>query len=347
MKTIGSILQPISDQSPPVQKKLKERLLGKSPARHFNGEPFACPSLDPYFKYYAEQCSLALFDGATSSTTHQDVLDMIDLLRTPITREELKQRICRHPSSSNATTDQDPLIHLAARSILMINLGDFRGTIANRSQLTWEDGCLKSCVQKHFHQPALRSYDSVKLEKSFTARNLSSIGGLRVSFTSNLADHLRLTHDDQVVEIFHQVSFLEYQRGSSLYPDGLVDETFRTLALLFPQSDWSMRRWLRKTCSSQNAVVDERVLRCGWCRTEDRQIQNFHFWHDRLVMLKQLYDEARPGTVSQWWHDRRNGVQWYTFWVAVLVLLLTVFFGLVQSIEGALQVYKAYHPTKT
>jgi hypothetical protein len=27
------------------------------------------------------------------------------------------------------------------------------------------------------------------------------------------------------------------------------------------------------------------------------------------------------------------------------VLCLTIFFGVVQSVEGALQVYKAYHPT--
>lgn len=56
-------------------------------------------------------------------------------------------------------------------------------------------------------------------------------------------------------------------------------------------------------------------------------------------MLKQVYDEAQPKTLRQWWHDRRNAVQWYTFWVAVLVLILTVVFGLIQSIEGAIQAY--------
>ena len=41
-------------------------------------------------------------------------------------------------------------------------------------------------------------------------------------------------------------------------------------------------------------------------------------------MLKQAFDEAQPKTIRQWWYDSRNGVQWYTFWVAVLVLVLTV-----------------------
>ena len=54
---------------------------------------------------------------------------------------------------------------------------------------------------------------------------------------------------------------------------------------------------------------------------------------------------TKPSTISQFRYDRRNGVQWYTFWVAVLVLVLTVAFGVIQSIEGALQAYKAYYPT--
>ena len=33
---------------------------------------------------------------------------------------------------------------------------------------------------------------------------------------------------------------------------------------------------------------------------KERQIDNFEFWHDRLVMLKQAFDEADPKTVRQW-----------------------------------------------
>lgn len=142
---------------------------------------------------------------------------------------------------------------------------------------------------------------------------------------------------------------------SSILPTGLAEETLRTLALLFPQAEFSRARgadrnkttWLKKLYEryeKSNCVADRRLTRCGNLNTSERQVQNFKFWRDRLVVLKQAYDEATPSTLSQWWHDRRNGVQWYTFWVAVLVLTLTIFFGLVQSIEGALQVYKAYNP---
>jgi len=112
--------------------------------------------------------------------------------------------------------------------------------------------------------------------------------------------------------------------------------------LLFPKHDWATQKWLNKQTTRLNRF-DGAVQSCGALRLDERQIERFRFWHDRLIMLKQAFDQSRPANISQWWFDRRNGVQWYTFWVATWVLFLTIFLGLVQSIERALQVYKAYH----
>lgn len=141
----------------------------------------------------------------------------------------------------------------------------------------------------------------------------------------------------------HWSSRLTAYQVSNLYPDGLKEETLRTLSLIFPQHDAQTLRWFKGYADSSR--IDKTLLRCDPLRLDDRQIERFHFWHDRLIILKQAFDESRPATISQWWHDRRNGVQWYTFWVAGAVLFLTIFFGIVQSVEGALQVYKAYYPT--
>jgi hypothetical protein len=89
--------------------------------------------------------------------------------------------------------------------------------------------------------------------------------------------------------------------------------------------------------------LDSQARKCGRLSTEDRQIHEFKYWHDRLVILKQTFDEQEPSTLHQWWYDRRGRIQWYTFWVAALVLSLTVLFGFMQVIEGALQINKAYH----
>ncbi len=143
--------------------------------------------------------------------------------------------------------------------------------------------------------------------------------------------------------------------GSSLFPDGLVDETLRTLALLFPQSEFSglhprrsdrhKRKWfLSLRGDDEPRSPDARLALCGNLQAEQRQIESFKFWRDRLVILKQAYDDATPRSLAHWWRDRRDGVQWYNFWVAILVLAITVLLGIIQCIEGALQIYQAYGP---
>jgi hypothetical protein len=130
--------------------------------------------------------------------------------------------------------------------------------------------------------------------------------------------------------------------GSYIFPKGLLEETLRTLALLLPQHDPCTGKWYRKY--GNELSLDSSAVKCGQLNSEDRQIEKFSFWHDRLVILKQVFDDAEPSTVKQWWRDRRKRVQWYTFWVAALVLALTILFGLAQCIEGGLQAWKAFHP---
>lgn len=90
--------------------------------------------------------------------------------------------------------------------------------------------------------------------------------------------------------------------------------------------------------------LDINACRCGQLRAEDRQIDEFKYWRDRLVILKQVFDEAEPTSWSQWWYDRRKGMQRYPFLIAAAALALTLVIGLVQCIEGGLQVYKTFHP---
>lgn len=132
--------------------------------------------------------------------------------------------------------------------------------------------------------------------------------------------------------------------ASPPFPDGFIDETLRTLSLLFPQNDRKSYRWVRSQIVEH--TLDSSILRCGNLRAQNRRFEHFPFWHDRLVILKQAFDESSPRGLRQWWKDRRNSVQWYTFWVAVLVFAMTLFFGLVQSVEGALQVYLSWKALK-
>jgi hypothetical protein len=125
-----------------------------------------------------------------------------------------------------------------------------------------------------------------------------------------------------------------------LLPEGLVDETLSTLALLLPSYDRQTCKWFKKLPSAPS--IDPLVIRCGHLKTDDRQIERFRFWHDRLVILKQAFDEAEPRKLSQWWYDRRRGAVWFGFWNAVAILVLTaltLIFGLVQCVESGIQVW--------
>ena len=57
------------------------------------------------------------------------------------------------------------------------------------------------------------------------------------------------------------------------------------------------------------------------------------------MVLKQAFDVSEPHKLSLWWHDDRKKVQWYTFWIAALVLILTIVFGLIQSAAAVVQAW--------
>ncbi|KAH7384244.1 hypothetical protein DE146DRAFT_622504 [Phaeosphaeria sp. MPI-PUGE-AT-0046c] len=305
-------------------------------------------TLDAYWAFYRIQCERALHDDGRhiQCRTHKDVQEIIKMLQAGHSRCEIRD-ILRHQFTkqhANELTILNNSIDLAASILLMIEFADDPYRFSGARRLCWERGSLKDCIANCFDSPPKLGHEGTKLPRMFNAVSLQRIAGVHVVPTSNLLDHMRLTHDDTRLLIFNNASVLKRQSQDSMFPASLIEETLATLALLFPSDDAAVREWYDNI--SVGASVDSQVVMCGWLKTDDRQIEKFKHWHDRLVVLKQVFDEATPRTMSQWWHDRRNGVQWYTFWVAIVVLALTLTFGLIQSIEGALQVYGTFRDNK-
>jgi hypothetical protein len=84
-----------------------------------------------------------------------------------------------------------------------------------------------------------------------------------------------------------------------------VEETLRTLSLLLPPNDKKSIAWFRREQrrNLNDEFIDGKAIKCRPLRMKERQIGNFEFWHDRLVMLKQAFDEADPKTVRQYVRD--------------------------------------------
>ncbi|KAK3934495.1 hypothetical protein QBC46DRAFT_427126 [Diplogelasinospora grovesii] len=311
--------------------------------------------------YYPRQCDiiggLINDDNLRASVrTHGDIVRIAQLLQQPLSRDQVREAMANFlatPYSSESDSESitpekghDMAINLVARLMLMMRIGNVEHEcIGGRQLLEWEGGgSLQKFVHQHFSKPARRSHERIRLEKQFNALNLHRIAGIEIRWTDNLADHLLMMNDDKTVAIFRHASFLELQRHNDMYPAGLIDETIRTLSLLFPRDDGPTRRWYRNVCTEHKGRHDPHLATTGILDAESRDFDNFPYWHDRLVVLKSVYDEARPANLRQWWYDDRNPVEWYTFWTAVMVLILTMLFGLIQCVEGGLQVWKAWNP---
>jgi len=95
--------------------------------------------------------------------------------------------------------------------------------------------------------------------------------------------------------------------NSELLPPELVKETLKTLSMLFPHKEFSSRvgvgfkhqkgKWLKATCGTWEAKtggkVDSQLFSCpALVPFEGRRIKTFQYWRDRLVALKQKYDEG-------------------------------------------------------
>ena len=129
-------------------------------------------------------------------------------------------------------------------------------------------------------------------------------------------------------------------------PADLLHETLQTFALLLPRANGECKTWFerayKKVESRHSDAIDPKAADIA-VGSKDRAQWKFEFWHERLRIIPKAYDESEPSTLSQRWNDRRKKVQWYTFWVAILILFLTIVFGMVQAVTGILQVYAAFH----
>ena len=187
--------------------------------------------------------------------------------------------------------------------------------------------------------PSDAPQESIKLPQSFTADQIERIGGIEIHWTDNLADHLLLRDDDTKLFLFHHVSILKTYTLSpcSPYPRALLEETIRTISLLLPPILGKPNPFFLR--DPKLHTLDQGALLCPRLNSTERQIIKFSYWRDRLALLKRTFDEAEPQTLRQLWEDDRKKQQWFTFWVAVLVFVMTVFFGVVQSAGAWVQAW--------
>lgn len=311
---------------------------------------------DAYFEHYTAECHRALHAGRGEHITirkHADIAAIARELQDGLTKEDIADRLVTLDTQQRDDAIKKRMaegsLRLVARLLAMVDIGPISPYhIQGPTPLDWSDdsSTIQSTINNYFIKSTTPA-GAVKLSRDFTAVNIERFAGIKIVWTNNLADHLRFVDDDTKLCVFHHTNFLRHQ-DDSILPDGLAEETMRTLSLLFPRFDKSTRRWLASYAEKDRdfTMLDNGLLECARLHESERGAEKFEYWRDELITIAEVFDRSRGRTLRALWHDRRDPMQFYNFFFSVvLVLCLTTFFGLIQSIEGAMQVYKAYHPT--
>jgi hypothetical protein len=326
---------------------------------------------DVYFQYYTTECRKAIGPDRgehVTVRTHADIVEIAKVFANSSTKKDITQSLLPLDTQQRSAAAMSRMakgsVELVARLVSMVEIGPIPYSVQVRAPLPWdnEDSKLDTLLAQNFPK-STQNVNGVKFDHDFTGFKFQQYGGFKIRWTNNLADHLRLMDNDTTLCIFHHVTFLKDHNRfddppklfinlcltvvSTFFPTGLAEETLQTLALLFPCNDKNTLRWLssEKQRHDSTTNLDPELLKCDRIALENCYAEKFEFWRDELMTLKAKFEEPRHASIGNLWWDDRKKVPWYTFWIAVLALGLTVFFGLVQSIEGAIQVYKAYHPT--
>lgn len=331
-----------------------------------------------YFQYFRSECEAWRLSGSTVAIqTYHDFLSLVSHLKryrnekrsaltvldffptlqptdekTPSLTEEptpdqlllpLRDRFpyCDPTSATNS-------IFLAVRLWLMLNVGSsaILTLFPGRSSPEWTedqslDAFIDSCFPTSEWNPRLSQWPYL-----LNAYNMERVGGLEIIWTDHLADHLYLNEDLGTISVYHHVQvlrgLLHIESPDQALPDQLILETLQTLALFIPRANTDCKMWFDRVQTQYAQNIDRGagdVKQLQWARSPEK----YKYWGQRLEMIRLAYDESEPKSLGQLWHDRRSKVGWYTFWVAILVLVLTIVFGLIQSVTGVMQVYYAAH----
>jgi hypothetical protein len=150
-------------------------------------------------------------------------------------------------------------IELAARLWLGITVrsrGLFVGPVKLRdSRIRWEDGqTLRGLVVVPFIQGMKKTQSAQYslFDESLTAVDLRDICRLEIRWTDNLVDHLKMEgpRGKRTLSIYrHKICLVNRRKEPELtiIPTDLLDETIRTLDLLFPGGDDRTEAFLKDT----------------------------------------------------------------------------------------------------
>jgi hypothetical protein len=244
--------------------------------------------VQPYLEYYRKECCHALHDAGRHviCRKHSDIIEIAKEILDGRSKESLKNQHgsdSTEPKPQNLDTRIDASIDLTARLVSMIDIGPLQFGVSAGRKFTWESGSLQDLINRHFTQPADREAN-VRLERNFKGCNLRRNAGIKIVWTSNLADHLRIT--DEEVAIFHHASFLKHHRKRSV-----LHSSSLTLYKLTSQWDISTRICGRDFEYTSSSVPPERQRNNAMAKKAEKAIVTMY---RPTIEQMSLSERSRP-----------------------------------------------------
>lgn len=295
-----------------------------------------------YFDYLGGE--LAELEGYRESFAAQSFESLLAIIQE-LRRGRPKNEIVRSLQLQFLNVTHDSVIRsveLAARLWLTTNIQTDVGPLhIGETVMAWNTDTALD-VQYQTFVDKLQTANSSKLESTsfshiLTAVNLADVYNIRIHWSDNLLDHLRL--EGNILFVYrHKICLENHSRAgnSCMIPQGVVGEAIDTLNLLFLR-DEKTRAFLRKEGQEFYSV--------GNCNREIvRDIKHYTYWRDRLLALQDILDRP-PNTVRQLWSDRRNVDRWFGFWTSTCSITLAVvgiIITTIASIVGSFYTAKQY-----
>jgi hypothetical protein len=88
-------------------------------------------------------------------------------------------------------------------------------------------------------------------------------------------------------------------------------------------------------------VETDHEAHIGLDRLAQLDLASYPYFGERLKSLQDRYNKATPESLRQLWFDRRKPVEWAILWVALVVFILTVIFGIIGAVAGIMQVMRS------
>ena len=234
----------------------------------------------------------------------------------------------------------------------MIHMDSPVGPMDQQTPLMWQANIsLQRAFKLWFPECRPPSRENThRVVRELTVVNLRRLHGVDVLWTPNLKDHLEYFHETRTLRIFShkicaQAHFkveeremkqqkvtqrdLGQQEIKSMFPSGLLDETMRTLDILFPFGDDRTMEYLKNERQDFYGLTTPRHS-----RYLPADLNEFDYWRDRSAVLYDLLEQPPSTLVGMLYDYRRNPIRWWTFWLAVFFSILILVFGVAGLILG-------------